>query len=146
MIFVWVFLPFSTKTLGETLTSKDIYIYTQYGLLMGISMMLTGAKLLGYNVDTPFNQLSYKSLVIFLSRVIFTITMPIFIIYLLTNFPATKILVQIRPVVIVLTVLVGVFYYKEVLTKRDYFAIVLIIMGVVLLSWKNGVKKIKTKL
>ena len=55
------------------------------------------------------------------------------------NYQATHVLAQIRPIVIALTVLLGVCIYNEKVTHKDYFAIFLIISGVVLLNYNNSI-------
>ena len=57
----------------------------------------------------------------------------------MVNYQATQVLAQIRPIVIALTVLFGVFLYNEKVSKRDYLGIFLIISGVVILNLNNKI-------
>lgn len=136
----WLFLPFSAKTLGKTMSSKDIYIYTQYGLLIGISLLLISMHMMNYKIDKPITELDSKCLSIMVLRAMFAIGMPFFIIYLMVNYQATQVLAQIRPIVIAFTVLFGVYIYNEKVTPGDYFAISLILLGVILLNYNRSLE------
>ena len=140
IIAAWLFLPFSAKTLGKTMSSKDIYIYTQYGLLIGISILLLGMHIMNYKIDKPLTEINTKCLSIMLLRAIFAIAMPFFIIYLMVNYQATQVLAQIRPIVIALTVLFGVYIYNEKVTNQDYLGIAFIITGVILINFNNSLE------
>ena len=143
IVLTWLFLPFSAKTLGKTLSANDIYIYTQYGLLVGITLNLLAMRYFNVKIEKPLSNLDNKCILIMILRAILAIAMPFFIIYLMVNYQATQVLAQIRPIVIALTVLFGVYLYNEKVTSRDYFAIFLIIMGVVILNINNGIKSDK---
>mgnify|MGYP001311307594 CR=1 FL=1 len=139
VVLAWLFLPFSAKSLSNNMSTKDIFIYTKYGLLIGIVILLLTAKYLKYEIEKPLNEIDYKSMIIMFFRAVLALAMPFFIIYLMGNYQATQVLAQIRPIVIALTVLLGVCIYNEKVTHRDYFAIFLIISGVVLLNYNNSI-------
>ena len=134
IIFAWLFLPFSSKTLGTILNTKDIILYTQYTLLLTLIISLIISNILGYKIDTEISSMKYTYIGIIVLRALMATIMPLFIIYLMTNYDASKVLVQIRPIVIALTVLIGVYVYGEKISKKDYLAIALIITGVVIIN------------
>ena len=82
----WLFLPFSAKTLGKTLSANDIYIYTQYGLLIGITLNLLAMRYFNVKIEKPLSYLDNKCILIMILRAILAIAMPFFIIYLMVNY------------------------------------------------------------
>jgi len=137
VIFAWLFLPFSAKTLGNTLSTKDIILYSQYSLLISLIISLVISYIMGYKIDTEISSIQKSNIGIIMLRSLMAILMPFSIIYLMTNYKASKVLVQIRPIVIVLTVLIGVYGYGEKLSNNEYLAIALIIIGVIIINLDN---------
>lgn len=137
VILTWLFLPYSAKTLGSILSTKDIILYTQYVLLLSITTSLVISYLMGYQIDTKISSIRKSYIGIIILRALLATIMPIFIIYLMTNYKATQALVQIRPIVIALTVLIGVYGYGEKISNNEYLAIALIMSGVIIINLHN---------
>jgi len=95
---------------------------------------LLTSYLLGYKIDTDISSIGRSYIVIIILRALLATIMPFFIIYLMSNYKATHALVQIRPIVIALTVLIGVYGYGEHINNNEYMAIALIITGVVIIN------------
>jgi len=120
------------------MSTKDIILYTQYGLLLCIVISLLTSYLLGYKIDAQISSISKSYIGIIILRALLATIMPFFIIYLMTNYKATQALVQIRPIVIALTVLIGVYGYDEKISNKEYFAIALIMSGVIIINLQNN--------
>jgi drug/metabolite transporter (DMT)-like permease len=120
------------------MNTKDIILYTQYGLLLSIIVSLLISHLLGYKIDTDISSIPKSYIGIIILRALLATIMPFFIIYLMTNYKATQALVQIRPIVIALTVLIGVYGYGEKISNNEYFAISLIMSGVIIINLQNN--------
>jgi len=138
VILTWLFLPYSAKTLGTILSTKDIILYTQYALLLSITTSLIISYLMGYKIDTEISSIRKSYIGIIILRSLLATIMPFFIIYLMTNYKATQALVQIRPIVIALTVLIGVYGYGEKISNNEYFGISLIMSGVIMINLHNN--------
>jgi multidrug transporter EmrE-like cation transporter len=94
--------------------------------------------ILGYNVSNNVSDLSTKEILLFVLRTMFFVLISFSLMWLLKNYQSTQVLVQIRPIVIVLTILIGINVFGEKVTNYEMFSMSLIILGVLMLNLSNG--------
>ena len=138
IVLGWLLLPYMTKILAKNINVFDFFIYTQKFMIITTLVTITVLHMLGYNVSNSVSELSPKEILLFVLRTVFFVLISFSLMWLLKNYQSTQVLVQIRPIVIVLTILIGINVFGEKVTNYEMFSMSLIILGVLMLNLSNG--------
>lgn len=138
IVLGWLLLPYMTKILAKNINVFDFFIYTQKFMIITTLITITVLHILGYNVSNNVSDLSTKEILLFILRTVFFVLISFSLMWLLKNYQSTQVLVQIRPIVIVLSILIGINVFGEKVTNYEMFSMSLIILGVFLLNLSNG--------
>lgn len=136
VVFSWVMTPFLKKIVLKKIASIDLLIYTNIVVLFYIffTFIILKVKYPGkYNFNSIYN-LNKKEIIVLFCSALLTYLASISLIWLLKYNDAIKIMPQLQPVVIILTILVGVFIFKENITFNETIGIIFIIIGVFIIN------------
>ena len=142
VVICWVLTPFLRKIVLTTATSLDFFICNQaivsfYVLLTFLFLKLRRSE---YNFQSIRN-LDRKQIFILFIAAIITYLSSISLIWLLKYNEATQIMPQLQPMVIVLTILAGIFIFKEKVNFMEGVGIFFIIIGVIMINYFKRKKK-----
>lgn len=142
VVICWVLTPFLRKMVLTTATSLDFFICNQaivslYVLLTFLFLKLRRSE---YNFQSIFN-LDRKQIFILFVAAIITYLSSISLIWLLKYNDATQIMPQLQPMVIILTILAGIFIFKEKVNFMEGVGIFFIIIGVIMVNYFKVKKK-----
>ena len=131
----WVITPFLKRSLGKNLTSVDIFINTQIIILTYGILTLMIVKYLKYDFDLlSIKNLDKNQMLTLLASSLTTYMSSITLIWLVKHYEVTQIIPQIQPIVMVLTILSGIFIFSEKVTKTELLGLSLIISGVYIIN------------
>ena len=131
----WVITPFLKRSLGKNLTSVDIFINTQIIILTYGILTLMILKYLKYDFDMlSIKNLDKNQMLTLLASSLTTYMSSITLIWLVKHYEVTQIIPQIQPIVMVLTILSGIFIFSEKVTKTELLGLSLIISGVYIIN------------
>tara|TARA_B100000963_G_scaffold358145_1_gene382048 strand:+ start:3516 stop:3974 length:459 start_codon:yes stop_codon:yes gene_type:complete len=131
----WVITPFLKRSLGKNLTSVDIFINTQIIILTYGILTLMILKYLKYDFDLlSIKNLDKNQMLTLLASSLTTYMSSITLIWLVKHYEVTQIIPQIQPIVMVLTILSGIFIFSEKVTKTELLGLSLIISGVYIIN------------
>ena len=131
----WVITPFLKRNISQTLTSVDLFINTQIIILIYGLITLFLLKCCNYDFDLfSIKKLNKKQLLVLLSCALTTYISSITLIWLLKNYETTQIIPQIQPIVMVLTILAGIFIFSEKVTNTELLGLTLIVSGVTIIN------------
>ena len=131
----WVITPFLKRNLGKNLTSVDIFINTQIIILTYGILTLMILKYLKYDFDLlSIKNLDKNQMLTLLASSLTTYMSSITLIWLVKHYEVTQIIPQIQPIVMVLTILSGIFIFSEKVTKTELLGLSLIISGVYIIN------------
>ena len=142
VVICWVLTPFLRKIVLTTANSLDFFICNQaivsfYVLLTFLFLKLRRSE---YNFQSIRN-LDRKQIFILFIAAIITYLSSISLIWLLKYNEATQIMPQLQPMVIVLTILAGIFIFKEKVNFMEGVGIFFIIIGVIMINYFKVKKK-----
>ena len=134
IIICWTINPFLKKAIAQKMKPEEYLIVNHFAIsfimISYLIYLLTKKKF-----DTNcLRKLEYKDLGTILLVSLSTIMGSLILIYLLQKYDASFIIPNLQPVVIVLTILIGYFIYKETLDKKKIIGILFIISGIVLIN------------
>lgn len=136
VVFSWVMTPFLKKIVLKKIASIDLLIYTNIVVLFYIFFTFIILKVKfpeKYNFDSIYN-LNKREIIVLFCSALLTYLASISLIWLLKYNDAIKIMPQLQPVVIIFTILVGVFIFKENITFNETIGIIFIIIGVFIIN------------
>ena len=135
VVLLWSFTPFLRKVLLKKLSSFDFYIVTQMivMLYLFITLGVMKANNIETNISSIFN-LSNREKIIFLVAAGATFFSSIALINLLKYNEATQIMPQLQPLVIILTIIIGMCLFNEKVNNMEKLGILFIVIGVILVN------------
>ena len=135
VVLLWSFTPFLRKVLLKKLSSFDFYIVTQMivMLYLFITLGVMKANNIETNISSIFN-LSNREKLIFVLAAGATFFSSIALINLLKYNEATQIIPQLQPLVIILTIIIGMCLFGENVNNMEKLGILFIIIGVILVN------------
>ena len=142
VVICWVLTPFLRKIVLKTATSLDFFICTQAIVLFYIVLTFLFLKIRNptdYNFKSILN-LDKKQIIILFLASLATYFSSIALIWLLKYNEATQIMPQLQPIVIVLTILVGILIFKEKVSFMECIGILFIISGVLIINYFKSKK------
>ena len=137
VVFCWVLTPFLRKIVLKKATSIDFFMCTQLIVLLYILLTFIVLKIRNpsdYNFKSILD-LNKKEISILFLGALATYFSSIALIWLLKYNEATQIMPQLQPIVIVLTILAGVFIFKEKVSLMECVGVGFIILGVIILNY-----------
>lgn len=137
VVSCWVLTPFLRKIVLKKATSVDFFMCTQLIVLLYILLTFIFLKIRNpsdYNFKSILD-LNKKEISILFLGALTTYFSSIALIWLLKYNEATQIMPQLQPVVIVLTILAGIFIFKEKVSLMEGVGVGFIILGVVILNY-----------
>jgi uncharacterized membrane protein len=137
VVFCWVLTPFLRKIVLKKATSLDFFMCTQLIVLLYILLTFIVLKIRNpsdYNFKSILD-LNKKEISILFLGALATYFSSIALIWLLKYNEATQIMPQLQPIVIVLTILAGVFIFKEKVSLMECVGVGFIILGVIILNY-----------
>ena len=142
VVICWVLTPFLRKIVLTTANSLDFFICTQAIVLFYIVLTFLFLKIRNptdYNFKSILN-LDKKQIIILFLASLATYFSSIALIWLLKYNEATQIMPQLQPIVIVLTILVGILIFKEKVSFMECIGILFIISGVLIINYFKSKK------
>ena len=135
VVLLWSFTPFLRKVLLKKLSGFDFYIVTQMivMLYLFITLGVMKANNIETNISSIFN-LSNREKIIFLVAAGATFFSSIALINLLKYNEATQIMPQLQPLVIILTIIIGMCLFNEKVNNMEKLGILFIVIGVILVN------------
>ena len=135
VVLLWSFTPFLRKLLLKKLSSFDFYIVTQMMIMiyLFITLGIMKAKNIETNLPSVFN-LDNREKLIFLLASGATFFSSIALINLLKYNEATQIMPQLQPLVIILTIIIGMCLFGEKVNNMEKLGILFIVIGVILVN------------
>ena len=131
----WVITPFLKRNIAQTLSSVDLFINTQIIILIYGLITLFILKCCKYDFDLlSIKKLDKNQTLILFACALTTYLSSVTLIWLLKNYEATQIIPQIQPIVMVLTILAGIFIFAEKVTNTELFGLTFIIAGVYIIN------------
>lgn len=139
VVSCWVTTPFLKKQLLTDITGLDLFINTQILILVYGVITLVLLKCCKYEFDIlSIKKLNKKQISILSLSALTTFISSVTLLWLVKNYEVSQIMPQIQPLVIVLTILAGIFIFGEKITKTELMGVVLIVSGVfVINNFKN---------
>lgn len=137
VVFCWVLTPFLRKIVLKKATSLDFFMCTQLIVLLYILLTFIVLKIRNpsdYNFKSILD-LNKKEISILFLGALATYFSSIALIWLLKYNEATQIMPQLQPIVIVLTILAGIFIFKEKVSLMECVGVGFIILGVIILNY-----------
>lgn len=137
LIICWTTNPFMKKQVATKMTSSEYMIYN-HGLcsilIVGYVVYLLLNK--QYSIES-LKKLTSKDIGISLVAALTTVVASVLLIDLLKNNDASYIIPHVQPCIIVLTLLVGYFLFKEQITSNKIIGTGLIVAGLVFMNYKS---------
>ena len=134
LVLGWTLNPFLKKKAIGNLSSNESLVLNQclIGLLFTIYFvyLFIGKKC---NL-TKFSKMNSKQIMYQIMASIVTVMSAIVLIKLLEKSNVSFLIPQIQPLIILLTILIGIFFFKEKITLVQMIGCAFIIIGVVLLN------------
>lgn len=131
----WVVTPFLKRNLGQNLTSVDLFINTQIIILFYGIITLIIMKCCKMDFDLlSIKKLNKKQLATLFTCALTTYFSSITLLWLVKHYEVTQIIPQVQPIVMVLTVLAGVFVFSEKVSQTELLGLTLIISGVYIIN------------
>ena len=143
VVICWVLTPFLRKIVLTTANSLDFFICTQAIVLFYIILtflFLNFRNPNNYNFKSILNLNKRQIIMLFLAS-LGTYFSSIALIWLLKYNEATQIMPQLQPMVIILTILAGIFIFKEKVNFMEGVGIFFIIIGVIMVNYFKVKKK-----
>ena len=143
VVICWVLTPFLRKIVLTTANSLDFFICTQVIVLFYIILTFLFLKFRhpnNYNFQSILN-LNKRQIIILFLAALATYFSSIALIWLLKYNEATQIMPQLQPMVIILTILAGIFIFKEKVNFMEGVGIFFIIIGVFIVNYFKVKKK-----
>ena len=143
VVICWVLTPFLRKIVLTTANSLDFFICTQAIVLFYIILTFLFLKFRNpnnYNFQSILNLNKRQIIMLFLAA-LGTYFSSIALIWLLKYNEATQIMPQLQPIVIILTILAGIFIFKEKVNFMEGVGIFFIIIGVIMVNYFKVKKK-----
>ena len=139
VVSCWVTTPFLKKQLLTNITGLDLFINTQILILVYGVITLVLLKCCKYEFDIlSIKKLNKKQISILSLSALTTFISSVTLLWLVKNYEVSQIMPQIQPLVIVLTILAGIFIFGEKITNTEIMGVVLIVSGVfVVNNFKN---------
>ena len=137
VVFCWVLTPFLRKIVLKKATSLDFFMCTQLIVLLYILLTFIVLKIRNpsdYNFKSILD-LNKKEISILFLGALATYFSSIALIWLLKYNEATQIMPQLQPIVIILTILAGVFIFKEKVSFMESVGVGFIVLGVIILNY-----------
>ena len=137
VVICWELTPFLRKIVLTTANSLDFFICTQAIVLFYIILTLLFLKFRNpnnYNFQSILNLNKRQIIMLFLAS-LGTYFSSIALIWLLKYNEATQIMPQLQPMVIILTILAGIFIFKEQVNFMEGVGIFFIIIGVIMVNY-----------
>ena len=137
LIICWTSNPFLKKQVAQKMSSSEYMIYN-HGLCSILIVAYVVYLLFNkqYNIES-LKQLTTKDIMLSLIAAITTVIASILLIDLLKNNDASYIIPHVQPCIIILTLLVGYFLFKEQLTKNKMIGTALIVVGLLFMNYKS---------
>lgn len=134
----WTLNPFfKKKAIGDLNSYQYLFINSMivslFIVLLFLHRVFTGKD----TVSFITNQINKNQLLWMLSGGIITFTTSLLLIILIKEHNVSHIIPHIQPLVIVLTILMGFFLFNEDIEKNQVLGIILIIMGLIVINYKN---------
>lgn len=136
LIICWTTNPFMKKQVATKMTSSEYMIYN-HGLCSILIIVYVLYLLLNkeYSIES-LKKLTSKDIGISLVAALTTVVASVLLIDLLKNNDASYIIPHVQPCIIVLTLLVGYFLFKEQITSNKIIGTGLIVAGLVFMNYK----------
>ena len=137
LIICWTTNPFMKKQVATKMTSSEYMIYN-HGLCSILIVGYVVYLLLNrqYSIES-LKKLTSKDIGISLVAALTTVVASVLLIDLLKNNDASYIIPHVQPCIIVLTLLVGYFLFKEQITSNKIIGTGLIVAGLVFMNYKS---------
>tara|TARA_Y100000992_G_C21139229_1_gene430550 strand:- start:303 stop:767 length:465 start_codon:yes stop_codon:yes gene_type:complete len=137
VVFCWVVTPFLRKIVLKKTSTLEMFMCTQ--------LIVTVYIILAYLIIKIRNPTSYdfksildlnrnETITLFLAAAA-TFFSSFALIYLLKYNEATYIMPQLQPITIVLTILAGIFIFKEKVSLMEGFGVLVILIGVIMMNY-----------
>ena len=131
----WVITPFLKRNLGQTLSSVDLFINTQIIILLYGLITLLVMKCCKYEFNLlSIKKLDKKQIITLLSAALTTFISSVTLLWLVKHYEITHIMPQVQPIVMILTILVGIFIFSEKESQIELFGLSLIVSGVYIIN------------
>lgn len=134
----WTLNPFFKKrAIGDLNSYQYLFINSMivslFIVLLFLHRVFTGKDTISFIT----NQINKNQFLWMLSGGIITFATSLLLIILIKEHNVSYIIPHIQPLVIVLTILMGFFLFKEDIEKNQVLGIILIIMGLIVINYKN---------
>lgn len=140
IVLCWVLTPFLRKIVLKKVSSFDFLLLTHSIVMLFILLAILVMKIKNRkNFKLDFSSMDKKDILVLILASIGTFVSSLLLIWLLKYNEATSIMPQLQPLVILLTILAGVFVFKENVNLMEWVGVAFIICGVFILN------KFKTK-
>ena len=137
LIMCWTLNPFMKKHASKNLTS-DEYMIFNHGLCTILIIIYFIYLLMNNKCDINcIKKIDKKQFIYSIGGAVTTVFAALVLIKLLKNNNASSIIPQIQPIVIISTVSIGYFIFKEDITKNKILGCMLIVFGLFVFNRKN---------
>ena len=139
LVLCWTLNPFLKKQASGKLTSDEFLIFN-HGLCTVV--VVVHFIYLAYQNKCDINcikKLNHKEILYSIAGALTTVLASLALIKLLKDNDATDIIPHIQPIVIILTILIGYFIFKENVTKNKVIGAALIVVGLFIINKKTPI-------
>ena len=137
IILCWVINPFLRKIILKKISSLNLQLYNEIIIL---SLSLLTFIYMRYRNPTEYSFSSISKLnnnerLLLFTAGVSTYFSSLALIWLLKYSDASQLIPQLQPCVIILTILVGVFIYKEKININQFYGVLLLIAGIFMTNY-----------
>ena len=134
VVLCWTINPFLKKTIAKKMKPEEYMILNHFTIsIIMISYLIY--LLQKKQFDTKcIRKLEYREICLLVIASISTIVGSLIVTYLLQTYDASYIIPNLQPMVIILTILIGYFIYKETLDSKKISGVLCIVAGLFLIN------------
>lgn len=134
VVFCWTINPFLKKTIAKKMKPEEYMILNHFTIsIIMISYLVYLLKKKKFDTQC-IRKLEYKELGLLVLASVSTIIGSLVVTYLLQKYDASYIIPNLQPIVIILTILIGYFLYKESLDSKKISGVLCIVAGLFLIN------------
>ena len=134
----WTLNPFfKKKAIGDLNSYQYLFINTIFVSFLIILLFLYRIFKGNDSISFITNQINKQQLLWMVFGAIITFSTSLLLIILIKQHDVSYIIPHIQPLVIVLTILFGFFFFKEEIDRNQIIGIFLIIMGLIVINYKH---------
>lgn len=134
----WTLNPFfKKKAIGDLNSYQYLFINTIFVSFLIILLFLYRIFKGNDSISFITNQINKQQLLWMAFGSIITFSTSLLLIILIKQHDVSYIIPHIQPLVIVLTILFGFFFFKEEIDRNQIMGIILIIMGLIVINYKQ---------